>query len=1115
VGFRLFPQVFPEASIQFDLDREESRQEALRLLHGLGLDTEGYRHASRFIYSDQSKVFLERSLGLAMADSVMGRDLRLWRWAHRWFRPLQKEEFVVAVSTTGEITHLSHLLDEDAPGDSLSQDESRSLAERFLDEALDLEVDGLTFLEASTLERPNRRDHSFTWERRQWDVDGGRLRHEVTVAGSEVTGYHFYLKIPEEWARSYEKLRSRNTVTATVASFFYILTGLAIVVVFIMRLLRRDIRWKPALLLGGVAGIIALLYQLNGLSNALYTYDTTQAFDAYVVLQVGWILLRSLGAAVLVFMLTAGAEPFYRQVYPRKISLGGWLSHRALRTRRFLMSAVLGLTLTCFFFAYQMIFYKVAESFGAWSPAEVPYSELLNTAIPWAFLLLGGFMPAVSEEFTMRMFSIPFFTRFLRSRWLAVLIPALIWGFGHSNYPNQPFFIRGLEVGLAGIFIGIVMLRVNILAPLIWHYTVDALYTGYLLMRSGNTYYIVSAAIVGGIFLLPVFYSLISYAVTRRFATPEPLLNEAVGTAPPRVAPPRPERTPLPKRSVSTGRKVSAAAVLLLGVVLAAIPSRSLHEAEAVGVTRDRARDLAGEFLQTRGVSLDTFRVAVTLEDPLGTHDRTYLLKTLGQEGAGDFLRDHLPPAAWRIRAFQELREEEWVVGVGAGDGRIFTFRHPIAERAPGDSLSRDAAEALAVAELTGQGVDLSQWELAEIREVARPNRTDYRVVFHTREEQFPELGEARIRRVVGIQGGVVASDRTTLKLPESWIRHREESTIVQPLRSGLLIMAAAFALGLVLWIVLAGHRAGLLRWGPCFALGGAVSVLSLISVFNTFHAAMGRYETTMPWNFFMISLVLVLLLGAIFSGAVGVLAMAFLQSAFPRLRDATHPESRRNLRGEALLGALGLLGLALGVKGLTSALAAGFPQDALAGGISIPAGSSGFIPLLTALFSTSHRTLLGLMIFGLAGFVLYRPVLRAWMKPLAALVLALALVPLAARTGGEFLLGLLPALTLVAGTLVVLRVFLRDNPWAYVLGIIAVISLDVAAGLWSSGLSDWRVQAILLLLISMVPLLGFLYLTGRRGQGPGIPRHPSGEPVVEANRMEPRDLVGGPSRTG
>jgi len=77
----------------------------------------------------------------------------------------------------------------------------------------------------------------------------------------------------------------------------------------------------------------------------------------------------------------------------------------------------------------------------------------------------------------------------------AVVLSSFIWGFAHSNYPNQPYFIRGIEVGMSGLLVSVVMLRWGILAALVWHYTVDAFYTALLLLRSGSPYFVVSGSI--------------------------------------------------------------------------------------------------------------------------------------------------------------------------------------------------------------------------------------------------------------------------------------------------------------------------------------------------------------------------------------------------------------------------------------------------------------------------------------------------------------------------------------------------------------------------------------------------------------------------------------------
>src|SRR5262249_39784669 len=157
--------------------------------------------------------------------------------------------------------------------------------------------------------------------------------------------------------------------------------------------------------------------------------------------------------------------------------------------------------------------------------ADVPYSDLLNTKFPWAFVLFGGFFPAVFEEFTFRMFAIPFLRKVTRSIAIAVVLAGFIWGFGHSSYPQQPVFIRGVEVGIGGVVLGLVMLRFGILPTLVWHYSVDAMYSAMLLMRSESLYFKLSGAGAAGIMVLPAVVALVAYLRRGGFEPETGLLN--------------------------------------------------------------------------------------------------------------------------------------------------------------------------------------------------------------------------------------------------------------------------------------------------------------------------------------------------------------------------------------------------------------------------------------------------------------------------------------------------------------------------------------------------------------------------------------------------------------
>ena len=142
----------------------------------------------------------------------------------------------------------------------------------------------------------------------------------------------------------------------------------------------------------------------------------------------------------------------------------------------------------------------------------------VSTSLPWVYPLTIGIYAATSEEFLFRLFAIPFLLRITKSRFLAVVLPAFAWGFLHSNYPQEPAYIRGIEVGLIGIVAGLVMLRWGIWATLTWHYTVDAFLISTSLLRSHGAYLRISGAIVGGAALIPLAIAAISYISRGGFA---------------------------------------------------------------------------------------------------------------------------------------------------------------------------------------------------------------------------------------------------------------------------------------------------------------------------------------------------------------------------------------------------------------------------------------------------------------------------------------------------------------------------------------------------------------------------------------------------------------------
>src|SRR5688500_10092770 len=100
---RYFDAAFPQAAIEFKVDRNTSQPIAERVLRERGVDVRAMKHAARFDSDDEARIFLERSLGLEAANRVMADNIRVWSWHHRWFKPLVEEEVSVDVAPTGVV----------------------------------------------------------------------------------------------------------------------------------------------------------------------------------------------------------------------------------------------------------------------------------------------------------------------------------------------------------------------------------------------------------------------------------------------------------------------------------------------------------------------------------------------------------------------------------------------------------------------------------------------------------------------------------------------------------------------------------------------------------------------------------------------------------------------------------------------------------------------------------------------------------------------------------------------------------------------------------------------------------------------------------------------------
>jgi membrane protease YdiL (CAAX protease family) len=1066
---RYFQRAFPEASIDFRVTREQARAQAESFLAGQGLHVDGYRAASRFSYDDTAKTFLERELGLDRANRVMGSRVRLWRWSWRWFRPLQKEEFRVDVTPAGELAGFEHEIAEAAARPSLPADEARAVAERFLREAMHRDPAGLDFVEGSSVTRPARTDHTFTWKERDFDIHDATYRLEVTVLGSEAGGYREYLKVPETWQRGYETLRSRNATASVVDAGFMMLLAVGLLVTIVLRVRGRDIRWQLAAAVGGTGALLYFLANWNAQPLAEFGYPTTDSYASFIAQEFLRNLTGALGAGGLLFVLTAGAEPVYRERYRGRMPLGTLFSRRGLGSKQFFLGTILGITLAGVFVAYQTGFYMVAYRLGAWSPADVPYDDLLNTRLPWLYVLFGGFLPAVSEEFMFRMFAIPFLSKLLRYVPIAVVLAAFIWGFGHAGYPQQPYWIRGVEVGTGGVALGLIMLRWGILPTLVWHYSVDAMYTALLLLRSHHPYFVFSGAASAGIMVLPVLVAGIAYLRRGGFVPEEARApDEPVETPTPSSPPQAAAAEGLPYAPWSRRRRLGVAVAIIAGIAIAAgVRTSEFGDEPRFALGPTRARAAAAQFARTQGFDPQGYRSVATPTTNWDDSDTRlaakYFVARRDIAYVADAFRQQAPLHGWTVRYFKPLQREEARVSVDPESGHVFEFEHTLPEDQPGADLSADAARDVVLH--AGGLPSLAGFELKESTSEKKKARRDYTLVWEARPGDPRNVDEARFRVRVTVAGDRVASFSSFWKVPEAFERVRERRSA---LSYALLVLRIAVSAGLVvlgIWLLIERTRQGALRWGQALRAALPLGAITLVGMGMTEPLLMSQYPTTFSLEAFEVTLGVSLFIGALALFMAIACGVALILGLEPDALAAFRRASRKEWGTDAVLAA-GLAAAVVAALGRLRWVATDrFHAQAL---LSVDAQTAfaTLSPAASGIASACQQALSWLAVLVLVAYLVRY--LERWpgAAVLAGLAAAAGLVPGTIHTGGEFLLYYGMRVIYLAAAVIFVKYVVGRNYLAYLLIAWTLALMDKSGDLLSQPAAALRVQGGILIAV-------------------------------------------------
>jgi hypothetical protein len=647
------------------------------------------------------------------------------------------------------------------------------------------------------------------------------------------------------------------------------------------------------------------------------------------------------------------------------------------------------------------------------------------------------------------MFSISFLDRLGAGRSIAVLVPALIWGFGHAAYPNQPFYIRGVEVGFAGILMGILMIRYGVLPLLVWHFTVDATYTALLLLRSRNAYYVVSGAVAAGILLLPLAAALVSYKKRGGFASEEGLTNGDEGFVPtPPSAALSPEQVPLVRRLPRRTLAVSAAAAVVVGTSFL-LPVHRPDSFSEDRVGRAQAESIARRFLRANGATPDRFHMVsytgtgftedeeVRREKPeesgripgFSEPAARYVLSRGGEPAFERLAKDYLPLAYWVVRFFEPERKEEWKVLVDAKRSRVVAFVNPKEEAAPAAAApGSDAARYRALVAAGKLGYPRRDYSAVDVRTQDRPKRTDTTVVL---ESGKAAIGDAKPRLTAVFHGARLAAVLPAVKVPESFLRDysRRSASDWILLAAKVVAIGGFVGIGVILFLRLV--RGDAFRWrrlvGPLLVAFVGIG----IALANSIPSLARAYPTEQPYSLFQIGVAISLTIGAIALLLAAGLGFVLLSGARPGWRAALRRSgSLKDALARAGVAAVGTAGLARWIAVASSRFPALFEPDP-----ALPRALERLLPGYAGFWSAATTTFSVAAVAATIALAARTPTARhPSLRALAALGILVALLPIGARSAGEFAAAWVPDVLMAAWLGFVAFGLLKDHAAAWVL---------------------------------------------------------------------------------
>ncbi len=479
-----YPLLFPSIPMLKTIGKEEAEKITTTYLKRY-VDYSKYTWSAILNTDTREEIFLHLTHKIILDKTIPSRLERICDssfWEIKGLNPSNKKEYIVFVGAySGRVKGFS--FPKERRGKIVSWKEAENITSNFLTKEIKDFTNYSLISYSSNKEMDGK--YIFTWQNEKFMFDGIRLRAEVEINGDEVVRFNQYLKVPEESIEKLEKEMEKGVIFGGI----YGMGALFLCGVCLFVILNNRINILQYLkILFPIASSIFILTFFSSIIDQTFLEND---FDVIT------LITDILSGIFLFFLMGIGGGIISERFAPNPPSLLQIFSLSWICSSKGFLSIYKGYILGFLWAGYFVIFYVISKKYlGAWIPLnpQADPSSLVSISFPIG-ILESSVGASFIEEFTFRLVAILFLMKYLRIKFLAVLIPAMVWSFGHSEAPILPIYLRGIELGIIGIMLGYSFLKYGIITPIIAHYVINTLMNAYPLI-SGDSKIIVGITLL-------------------------------------------------------------------------------------------------------------------------------------------------------------------------------------------------------------------------------------------------------------------------------------------------------------------------------------------------------------------------------------------------------------------------------------------------------------------------------------------------------------------------------------------------------------------------------------------------------------------------------------------